>query len=301
MAKKKNKELSLFAFDCSAQGASHIKEDKVCQDFAASKYGERYAVAVVADGHGSSSHFRSDVGSRLAVETAMNAIHAFMHECAAKSKVNKWKNNIERIKADPDKFLRQLENNILYEWNRKVEHDFREHPFTEDELSKLNDADRQRVEHPDYRVKVYGTTLIAVVVYPPYFWFGFHIGDGKCVAMYDDGAFEQPIPWDDKCFLNVTTSMCDRNAVENFRHCFRPDKNALAEPVRFPVGLFVGTDGVDDSFGDDDRLHGFYRELMRQFRENGSQKAVQEIQSSLPIISARGSQDDISVAGIIFK
>jgi hypothetical protein len=40
---------------------------------------------------------------------------------------------------------------------------------------------------------------------------------------------------------------------------------------------------------------------MRQFRENGKEKAMEEINASLPVISARGSQDDISVAGIILK
>jgi len=40
---------------------------------------------------------------------------------------------------------------------------------------------------------------------------------------------------------------------------------------------------------------------MDKSKDNNKRKVVKEIQSSLPIISARGSQDDISVAGIIYK
>jgi len=284
----KKKPSSLFAFNCCCQGASHIKNGTVCQDFAASTYGEKYAVAVVCDGHGGDVYFRSDAGARFAVETAMESIQTFMRECIQKSKFR------EQVKNESDRLLQQLEKNILYKWNNKIEQHLLENPLTENELGKLTDADRKKIEQPDYRrSKIYGTTLIAIVVYPPHFWYGVHIGDGKCVALFDDDTFVQPIPWDDQCFLNTTTSMCDANALENFRHCLHID--------RFPVGLFVGSDGVDDSFKGDGDLHGFYRELMRSILENGKEKAIEEIRSSLPVISQRGSQDDISVAGIINK
>jgi serine/threonine protein phosphatase PrpC len=280
------KESSLFAFDCSQQGASHIKEGKVCQDFAVSSYANKYAVTVVCDGHGGERYFRSDTGSRFAGETALDSIRECMKECTESQKYR------ERVKTDHETFLKQLEKNILYRWIKKVDSHFNEKPFTEEELNKLPDVERKSFEQQSERyIKAYGTTLIAVVLYPGHFWFGLHIGDGKCVAAFEENRFEQPIPWDDKCFLNVTTSLCDGNASSEFRHCFHTDN--------FPQAIFVGSDGVDDSFANDTDLHGFYSEIIKLFQSEGKEKAVEEIRTSLPEISQKGSQDDISVAGII--
>jgi len=281
----KNIKPSLFAFSCCRQGASHIKENKVCQDFAISNFAEKYAVAIVCDGHGGRSYFRSDIGSRFAAESARESIRTFMKEIINSGKLG------EQVKADPDKYLKQLETNILYEWKRKIEDHFKNNPFREEELCELSDADRQKYEQKEPRyIKAYGTTMIAVVVYPGNFWFGLHIGDGKCVARFLDNHSEQPIPWDDKCFLNVTTSLCDDEALKEFRHCFHPDN--------FPVALFVGSDGIDDSFTNDDDLYDFYGEIVQTFKEK-KRKAVEEIKAFLPELSKRGSQDDVSVAGII--
>ena len=282
----KKKKTPLLAFHCCTQGASHIKEDKVCQDFALSHRAEKYAVAIVCDGHGGNNYFRSDLGSRFAAETASKSINASMEVCTGNQEFR------EQVKTNPDKFLRQLEANILYTWNRNIESHFYENPFLEDELSKLPDAGRQKYEQTDaHYIKAYGTTLIAVVVYPRHFWFGIHLGDGKCVARFSDNHFEQPIPWNDKCFLNVTTSLCDDKALDEFRHCFHTDN--------FPEALFVGSDGIDDSFANDEDLYGFYEEIVQIFKEKGEEIAVEEIEAFLPELSQRGSRDDVSVAGII--
>lgn len=111
------------------------------------------------------------------------------------------------------------------------------------------------------------------------------------MAQYPDGHFEQPIAWDEKCFLNVTTSLCDERPLENFRHCFHTDN--------FPTALFVGTDGVDDCFANDEDLYGFYKEVIRTFQEKSFQEAHKDLDSFLPVMSKNGSQDDISVSGIL--
>lgn len=52
------------------------------------------------------------------------------------------------------------------------------------------------------------------------YWFAFHIGDGKCIAYDIEGNWYEPIPWDDRCFLNKTTSLCDSIALDEFRYCY---------------------------------------------------------------------------------
>ena len=56
-------------FSHSVMGASHEKTNLVCQDSSAFKAEDHYAIAVVADGHGSKKHFRSHLGYFLKTRT----------------------------------------------------------------------------------------------------------------------------------------------------------------------------------------------------------------------------------------
>lgn len=279
-----SQEQQLFAFHSCHQGASHKRIGKIGQDYAFSrcKLRDFYAIALVSDGHGSSAYFRSDRGSKYAVKVAKESISRFMHSLKGEKELS-------------EENLRQLEKNIIYHWRKKIEKDYVQNPFSEEEVAQMSEKGRIHYEEdPDkFFVKAYGATLVAVVVYPGHFWFGLHIGDGKCVAQYADGHFDQPIPWDDKCFLNVTTSLCDERPLENFRHCFHTDN--------FPTAIFVGSDGVDDCFANDKDLYGFYREVIQTFRDKPYKKARKEVDEFLPVMSERGSGDDISVSGIIWK
>lgn len=276
---------SLLAFHSCHQGASHKRTGKVCQDYAFARFKPKdfYAIAIVSDGHGSNDYFRSDRGSRLAVQTTQKAVNQFMYSIK----------NADLSSFRPNELMRQLEMNIIYNWRKAICEDYLRHPFTEGEKMLMSDKGRANYEtNPDtYYIKAYGATLIAVMVYPEHFWFGLQIGDGKCVAKYADGQFGQPIPWDDKCFLNVTTSLCDEKPLDNFRYCFHTDN--------FPTAIFVGSDGVDDSFANDEDLYGFYQEVFQTFQEKEFKEAYTEVNTFLPKMSKKGSGDDISVSGII--
>ena len=64
-------------FSHSVKGASHEASGLVCQDSSAHFVCENYAVAVVADGHGSKKHFRSNMGSQFAVEATLDTVANF--------------------------------------------------------------------------------------------------------------------------------------------------------------------------------------------------------------------------------
>ena len=100
----------------------------------------------------------------------------------------------------------------------------------------------------------------------------------------------QPIPWDEKCFLNATTSICDKDAIGNFRHFYSED---------LPAAVFVGSDGIDDCFCNDEQLNSLYRTVLYSFSTSEFNAAVAELQEYLPRLSAKGSGDDISVAAIL--
>ena len=275
---------AMLAFKSSHQGASHKRSGKVCQDAAYARYekGDRYAVAIVSDGHGGTNYFRSDRGSHFAVVATQKAIKRFILNC-----------DMEALQREPERYMKQLEQNIVYEWRELVKQDYYPHPFMNAEIDQMSEEARKKfyADVDTAFVKAYGATLIAVVVYPGKFWFGLHVGDGKCVAFDAEGVSSQPIPWDDRCFLNVTTSLCDARPLESFRHCIHFD--------HFPSAIFVGSDGVDDSFANDADMYGFYEEIIRTFREKSYEEACQEVDDFLPVLSEKGSGDDISVSGVI--
>jgi len=272
------------AFDVRSIGASHIKSGKSCQDYSFSSYGDKFAMAIVCDGHGGDKYVRSEIGSKRATDICSEAI---------KSLFGKRINNqtaIAKFQPNAEATLQQLASFIIFKWREAVETDFTSHPFTVEEFEHLSDKDKTSLSSPDGWVSAYGTTLIATVRTSE-FWFGLHIGDGKCVVVSETDDYLQPIPWDDKCFLNATTSLCDEKALERFRVFFSTEK--------LPKAIFVASDGVDDTFGTDEALHGFYKSVMQLFKEKPFDEAKTELQSFLPGLSAKGSQDDISIAGII--
>ena len=57
---------------------SHIRKGIVCQDSSGTVVTDQFAIAVVADGHGSAKHFRSDVGSRIAVKITTKLLKNYM-------------------------------------------------------------------------------------------------------------------------------------------------------------------------------------------------------------------------------
>ena len=83
-------------FSHSVMGASHEKTGLVCQDSSAYKVCDDYAVCVVADGHGSKKHFRSNMGSKFAVEATIATVDRFYAD----------KENFEKIKQSLIEFLK---------------------------------------------------------------------------------------------------------------------------------------------------------------------------------------------------
>lgn len=114
-----------------------------------------------------------------------------------------------------------LKASIIFSWNEKVKEDISKNPFTEEELNRVSEGARKRYSNDKSEkfYSAYGTTMIAVVCTEKY-CFAIQIGDGKCIFINSDGEFIQPVPIDEKCFLNVTTSICDEDAIDSFRHIF---------------------------------------------------------------------------------
>lgn len=267
-----------FAF--SEQGYNHIKSDKVCQDSSGHYSDDLMAVVVVADGHGSDNYPRTDRGSSFAVEATIAAIREFV-KTVEESAID--------ISVDSESYLEQLAKNILANWYAAVDADLEKYPFSEEELSKVSDKYKKRYMSGQRQEKAYGTTLIAACQTENY-WFGLQIGDGKCVCISQNGSMCEPIPWDEDCQANITTSICDSEAIDEFRYFFTKE---------CPVATLMGTDGIDDSYANSEEMYVLYRSILAIFAEHGRETGETEIQAFLPGLSRKGSGDDVSIAGIV--
>lgn len=313
-----------IVFAISKVGASHLPKDMPCQDYSLKWEDEKAQLIIVCDGHGSKTYVRSDVGSRLAAEITKESLIDFVSntphvlfknrkgavtsrpECddtiwgsAPEKPIEKMTEeeymNYEQNQAffyqvkdirDMDSVFKILFEEIYAKWVEAIRKDSEDHPFTDEEKEALGN---HRLE------KAYGSTLMAFVK-TPFYWFAFHIGDGRLITVDRHLDMVQAVPWDCNCFQNYTTSLCNTNPVRLFRYAF--DGTGC-----FPAAIFCCSDGIEDSYGDYElnpkSLHGFYQGLLDQFVKVGEETTLENIENFLPVLSVKGSRDDMSLAGII--
>lgn len=260
-------------FNISIQGFSHISKGLVCQDSSAFYCDDTISIAVVADGHGSQKHFRSDVGSKIAVDIAIKSIKDFMTDENSFTKA---------IKNNSDKVLTRVESNIVYNWNNSINEHYNNNPICENEISEISQHDLQQLSIES----IYGSTLIIATMTDNY-WFGIQIGDGNCVCLYQNGESKILIPSDDRLVANFTTSLCDNDAIHNFRHYY---SNVM------PIALLVSTDGLSGSFFDENTFLNFNRRIISQM--SNYDFALESLKQHLHKRSKEGSYDDISIAAV---
>lgn len=274
------------SFAQTSIGASHISRDLICQDSSACVDREKYSFAAAADGHGSLCYLRTDRGSRLAVECAAECVSEFMEVLGDEDEML----NDERQREE---LFNQLWRSIIARWHDMTEKDFLNEPFTEEELARIPEkfeVYRERYMEGDY-IGAYGTTLVFAVVTENYA-FGAQIGDGKCVVIDCDSNVFAPIPDDPRCYENVTTSMCQDDAALSARFFYLP-KGFM------PAAVFLCTDGVENSYWNEEQLFGFFRGLALTIVENGIEDSVRQLAEFLPAMTKKGSGDDVSCAGIV--
>lgn len=270
----------------SVQGAGHIKKDIPCEDYGIKFETDECKIFALGDGHGDSNCPRSSFGSRTICEIAVQELQLFAKEI----RNQKWEEQL-MDKYGASELVNQLVTSIFGKWSCAVNEDFLQNPLSEKEESEAKDyIERyrrgERIEH------IYGTTFIACLMTDEYALL-LQQGDGRCVVFDCEGNATQPIPWDDRCFANVTTSVCDVDAVQSCRyHIIDLKQNAI-------IACVAGSDGVEDSFGSMDKMHTYYREKLQIACELGVEELEKHLSETLPGFSAEGSQDDTTICGLI--
>lgn len=307
----------------SKVGAAHLREGKPLQDSAQVLQKKGYAIFSVADGHGGERYFRSDVGSRLAVEIAEKQFVSLLRKIAALHNQKEKAANLpdgERDKSNKinwDSTISNVERSIVADWKSAVKKHFAQNPFTDKEKD-LCAALKIPLEHfeaagereetsvaavPKERTteksieKLYGTTLISCLYIPELqltetkkssLWIAVQIGDGMCLIQKDSDEIICPIKADENLAFGVTTSLCSNNAINEFRHAWGFDR------LNF---ICACSDGVQDSFTPDGLKH-FANDVYDNIQVYGAEREQQELEDFFPRLSEQGSGDDVSFAGI---
>lgn len=305
-------------FNKSVIGSKHIASGKPCQDHSISLEKDGIQIVVVCDGHGGNSYFRSDRGAKFAAEITVDCLMNFVRcftqspfdgisfSITAKPQHNpfvdvdgnriRFENLDETQKQfakqaqsyieskdkyiDQQKIVSELINKIFETWQRRIEEDVRTDPFYKEDRKALKDYDIY---------KAYGCTLLAFVKTPKY-WLAIQIGDGCIYCCNKKLLWEKPVPNDCNCFLNLTTSLCDTNALFEFRYAF----NGKGE---MPMAVILCSDGLDGSLRTQDNLQDFYEQIIGLYIDGDN--VENELNEYLPKLSENGNHDDISIAGIV--
>jgi hypothetical protein len=266
------------------RGASHQRSELPNQDAVLVSLpagGSLPAVLAVSDGHGSSKCFRSQEGSRMGVEVAVAELRDFAGSIDSLSLTEIHKS------AQQD-----MPKAIVREWRKRVLVHFQEHPFSSEELEKLDDATRIAIEQGSAKNEpyiAYGATLLSVLMTREFVVF-LQLGDGEILIVSERGQVQEPVDVDENLIANETTSLCQDDAWKKFRFRFQ----VLVESV--PALVLLTTDGYANSFATPDGFRQVAADLFNMLETDGVDKVRESLPGWLADASHQGSGDDVSVA-----
>lgn len=264
----------------SVRGAGHVKDGSPNQDALAiwrpvdDPSGASTAIAAVADGHGSPACFRSEHGSRMAVESAVVVLRKMLLQSTSPEPIE------SRAPA-----LRQW---ICSLWKLGVERHIAANPFTDQELDHAAaEADIESMRQLNGNPLVaYGCTLLCACATSSHVVY-YQLGDGDVIAVNDAGQAHKPVTPGDGTFGDATHSLC---TPESWRQMA-----CRVEPAAAAV-VILSTDGYSNSYGDDEAFLQVGADLGRRVRQTGVFAVQAQLPRWLDKISSSGSGDDITVA-----
>jgi len=270
----------------SRRGSSHVRSGLPNQDaieYWASADGNT-AVMAVADGHGSALCFRSGVGSRVAVTTAVELFRKFATTIPSRQSVS----------AIGDRARALLAEELTQSWRAAVASDLAAKPFTAAEwasLAALEGWKGQQVvqRHPEL---AYGSTILAVVATTTYV-LCMQLGDGEILFVDSEGETCRALPRDDHVVLKPTASLWRRDAAAGIRFQVQDGADGM------PALILVTTDGYAESYESDHNFLEIGRNYLRmvcteEFHIEGRLK-------NLPDLPSGGETGDDATIGLIYR
>jgi len=268
----------------SARGSAHQRLGLPNQDAVdyvlAHKGSGQCTVVAVSDGHGGARHFRSQVGSTLAVHAAITVIQEFLRSPDALGPAEGREARLEG-----------LNRHVVDAWLSAVQQDLEHNPLTQEELQKLEAAEdttaRESIkQNPNL---AYGCTLL-VATASQTLVLCMQLGDGDILVVDPQGRTARPLPRDGRLVANQTTSLCQADAWREMRSV------VLENPDNFPSLILLSTDGYMNSFRTEEDFLQIGKDYLAILREQGIDALSQELPKILAEASQHGSGDDITLA-----
>ena len=268
-------------------GASHRRKGVVCQDYSLSasfrsRSGVPIKLMVVADGHGGARYWRSDVGSKLACEIALQQARKDLGRrllswsAPSRSTLSEWHQWLKR----------ELPGKIVQKWRFAVANDWR----------RLDKTPAQETE--GFSLYTYGSTL-GLVVLTPHWWGCTGIGDWDLVrvgANKGSGSSNAKlINSEDSLGIKgeSTFSVCKSDALLHFAERSTVHSIDRNEP---PYALMLSTDGIRKSCTTDTDFLALADYLVSEVPATGADGECIALDEGLNRITTEGSGDDVSVA-----
>lgn len=261
-------------YTASVRGNSHVLRDIANQDSSFFQYGstpDRWAAAI-ADGHGSSAHPKSEIGSRVAVQSAVETVLEFLEGD---------KGEFHSL----DKIRERIINSIINKWRVQISTLYqieKKEQITLDEGEEIS---------PD-EFFLYGTTLAFVFPYQDVLLLG-SIGDSDGFWRSQSGLarsldlFEN----NDNGIGEETHSLCLPNAKRFFRFDALQSINGGT--------LLIATDGVKKSLSDEDSLNNIL-DYFHILASNKDDSLEADLTEQLQELTKEGSGDDCTAIIIHF-
>ena len=272
----------------SVRGASHVRGGLANQDaiatWSSGDPAAPVAIVTVADGHGGARHFRSAIGSRMAVDHSLDVLREMAPRFDAASDAER-----SRITAI-DVPLR-----IVKAWTDAANAHLAANPITSDEWLALEAADGAAAlelvrQEPLF---AYGATLLTMLVTRHCIVLT-QLGDGDILAVDADGTTTRPVPSDERLVGNLTTSLCRGDAASDFRCA------VIAIDHDEPPLVLLSTDGYANSFRSDGDFLQVGHDLLDMIRKDGIDAVSGQLPSILEHASTHGSGDDITL-GLVYR
>lgn len=282
-------------FNITCKGERHKVEGIPCQDYSLSMNTDEVVMAVVCDGHGAPQHFRSEIGARLAAEAVTEIVQEMLNDeftAALKGKPftaygTMRGHDVSNIKDYAYLTICNLVLNIIKCWDDKVKDHVEAHPLSDKEAETIPKRLADAFRAGKVFNFAYGTTLLAHIQTKD-FWFAFQIGDGKIIS-FNNEYVELPVREDKACHDNITTSLCNNDALDDVRVSYAGDG-------QFPDAVFLCTDGLEKAFSSDEKLASYLDTILNVLRLGGKDILLSKLTEVFPNISAITSGDDISLA-----
>lgn len=260
-------------FGEAVRGASHIRNGKECQDsLKIVEKGDNTVILAVADGHGSDACPYSKTGSDIAVNVFCRIMSDYLDTYAGQPEML-----MTFLKREGDTKIAQ---EIDAEWKRRV---WKRHGAGKREIPVNGDGEADR----DAVYKMYGSTLIGLVI-TELFLFAFQLGDGDIMEVSPQGVHN--VIEADKLLGIETHSLSRSESWKKAVTCVRRQDEAR----KLPVMYMLSSDGMANSYKDDDAFQKTCSDYYELLKEHGAEAVSRKLRDWLSETSKLGCGDDIT-------